>query len=168
VWEISFTNVCDRDQVCGSDPGQAMPKGNPNRPCEASTKFVLSIGPASKPREAPQKMTPLQNDPQQQQRETKHRKCRVTRGGKRSPDSESARRELSKSGLAYFGSRKSDFASDSGRGTTAGAPTRTRVRPNQNQCATETLSRTPYRSRYWGNVLKKCFGSVSGRRCSLW
>jgi hypothetical protein len=46
------------------------------------------------------KMTPLQNDPQQHQHEAKNRKCRVSRGGKWSPDSESVRRELSKSDLA--------------------------------------------------------------------
>jgi hypothetical protein len=33
---------------------------------------------------------------------TKKRKVRVSRGGKRSPDSGSARRELSKSGLVFF------------------------------------------------------------------
>ena len=81
-----------------------------------------------------EQMTPLQNDPQQHQREAKHRKCRVSRGGKRSPDSESARRELSKSGLAsQCGPQKCDFASNSGGGTTAGAPKWTRVRPRRNQ-----------------------------------
>jgi hypothetical protein len=45
------------------------------------------------------RMTSLQNDPQQHPCEAKHRKCRVPRGGKRSLDSEYARRELSKSGL---------------------------------------------------------------------
>jgi hypothetical protein len=44
-------------------------------------------------------MTPSQNDLQQHQREAKSRNSRVPRGGKRSPDSESAHRELSKSGL---------------------------------------------------------------------
>jgi hypothetical protein len=44
-------------------------------------------------------MTPLQNEPQQHQREAKHRQIRVPHGGKRSPDSEPPRRELSKSGL---------------------------------------------------------------------
>jgi hypothetical protein len=54
-------------------------------------------------------MTPLQNDPQQHHREAKHRKYRVPRGGKRGPDSEVARRELSKSGLAsHFGPQKND------------------------------------------------------------
>ena len=38
--------------------------------------------------------------PQQHEREATNRKCRVRRAGKRSPDSESARRELSKSGRA--------------------------------------------------------------------
>ncbi len=40
--------------------------------------------------------TTLQNDPQQHQREATHRTFRVSRGGRRSPDSESVRRELSK------------------------------------------------------------------------
>jgi hypothetical protein len=44
----------------------------------------------------------------------KNRKYRVSCGGKRSPESESARRELSKSGLAsHFGTQKCDFT---GRG----------------------------------------------------
>jgi hypothetical protein len=47
--------------------------------------------------------------PQQHQCEAKKRKFRIPRGGKRGPDSESARRELSKSGLAsHF--RKKSFA----------------------------------------------------------
>jgi hypothetical protein len=46
-------------------------------------------------------MTPLQNDPQQQQCEAKNRKCRVPHGVKRIPDSESAHGELSKSGLDF-------------------------------------------------------------------
>jgi hypothetical protein len=67
-------------------------------------------------------MTPLQNDPQQPQREAKSRKCRVSSSGKRSPDSDSLRRELSKSGLASpFGRRKCDFASNSG-GVSCGDP----------------------------------------------
>jgi hypothetical protein len=45
--------------------------------------------------------------------EAKHRNFRVSRGGKRSLDSESARRELSKSGLAsHFGPPKCDFTRD--------------------------------------------------------
>ena len=89
-------------------------------------------------------MTPFQNDPQQHQREAKHRNFRVPRGGKRSPDSDSALRELSKSGLASdCGPQKCDFARNSGGGTTAGAPTWTRVRPRRNQCTTQALSRTP-------------------------
>ena len=149
-------------------------------------------------------MTPLQNDPQQHQRGAKGRKCRIPCGGKRSPDSESACRELSKSGLAshvgphtcsltsnsgggttaggtkvdpgpakapkwtrvrprhnqlclihmktqqsglgsYLGPQTCDFTSNSGGGTTTGAPKHTRVRPGRIQCATEELSRTPYR-----------------------
>jgi hypothetical protein len=45
-------------------------------------------------------MAPMKNTPKQHQREAKHRTCRVPRGGKGRPDSESARRKLSKSGLA--------------------------------------------------------------------
>ena len=60
------------------------------------------------------KMTPLQNDPQQHQREAKNLIFRVSCGGKRSPDSESPRREISKSGVAsHFGPQKCDFT---GRG----------------------------------------------------
>jgi hypothetical protein len=62
-------------------------------------------------------MAPLQNDPQQHQREAKNPKYRVPRGGKRSPDSESARRELSKSVLAsHVGPQKRDVMSNSGGG----------------------------------------------------
>ena len=80
--------------------------------------------PAANTRENPSKnhnyMTPLQNDPQQHQREAKHREFRVARGSEWSTDSESARPELSKSGLASnFGSHKCDFPSNSG-----GAPRR--------------------------------------------
>jgi hypothetical protein len=71
-----------------------------------------------------------QNDPQQHQREAKNRKCRAPHGGKRSPDSESARRELPKSGLdSHVGPQKYDFIKKSGWGTTAGAPTCTRAPP---------------------------------------
>ena len=57
-------------------------------------------------------MTPLQNDPQQHQREANNREFRIPRGGKRSPDSASARRELSKSGFAsHVGLLKCDFTS---------------------------------------------------------
>jgi hypothetical protein len=80
-------------------------------------------------------MTSLQNDPEQHQREVKHRANRtshgsecvmhpprgggatnrkfdVSRGSEWSPDSESALRELSKSGLAsHFAPRTCDFAS---------------------------------------------------------
>jgi hypothetical protein len=56
-------------------------------------------------------------DPQQHQREAKNRKCRVPRGGKRSPDSESVRRELSKSGLpSHAGPQKRDFTGDDSGG----------------------------------------------------
>jgi hypothetical protein len=69
-------------------------------------------------------MTPLQNDPKQHQHEAKHRKGRIPCGGKRSPGSESARRELSKSGLASrFGPQKCDFPSNSAGGTTGGGTT---------------------------------------------
>jgi hypothetical protein len=75
-------------------------------------------------------MTPLQNDPQQHQCDATHRKHRVSRAGKRCPDSESVRRELSKSGLAsHFRQHKCGFASNSGGGTTAGVPKWPRVRP---------------------------------------
>jgi hypothetical protein len=75
-------------------------------------------------------MTPLQNDPQQHQREAKHRTFSVPHGVEWSPDSNSARTLLQKSGLdAEFGSRKFDFTSNSGGGTTAGAPTPTRASP---------------------------------------
>jgi hypothetical protein len=66
-------------------------------------------------------MTPLQNDPQQHQREAKIRKYRVPRGGKRSPDSESAHRELSKSCIgSYFGPQTFDFTSSNGGGPRLG------------------------------------------------
>jgi hypothetical protein len=44
---------------------------------------------------------PLQNDPQQHQREAKDRKCRASRGPYLSPDSESAGKALQKSGLGF-------------------------------------------------------------------
>jgi hypothetical protein len=53
-------------------------------------------------------------------------------------------RELSKSGLAsHFGPQTCDFVSNSGGGTTAGAPTCTQVRPSRNQCTAEALSKPP-------------------------
>jgi hypothetical protein len=62
-------------------------------------------------------MTPLQNDIQQHQRRATNRKHRIPCGGKRNPDSESARRELSKSGIAsHFGTQKIEFKSNSGFG----------------------------------------------------
>jgi hypothetical protein len=70
-------------------------------------------------------MTPLQNDPQQHQREAKHRKCRVSRWPDLSPDSDSARKALQKSGLgSELGKHKFDSHATSGRdgGTTTGAP----------------------------------------------
>jgi hypothetical protein len=80
--------------------------------------------------------TTLQNDPKQHKREANHRTRRVSRGGTRSPDSESARRELSKSGLASHSCPQTcDFTSNSGGGT--------RIRPSRIQYATEELSRTP-------------------------
>jgi hypothetical protein len=61
-------------------------------------------------------MTPLQNDPQKHKRMAKHRNVRVQRGGKRSPDSEPARREFSKPGLgSNFGPQTCDFAGRDGR-----------------------------------------------------
>jgi hypothetical protein len=91
-------------------------------------------------------MTPLQNDTQEHQREAKHRTCRVSRGGKRSPDPELAHRVLSKSDLAsHVVPRACDFTSNFDGGTTPGTPTCSRVRPSRNQCTTEALSRTPYR-----------------------
>jgi hypothetical protein len=84
--------------------------------------------------------------PQQHQCGAKKRKFRVSHAEKPSPDSESARRELSKSGVAFHvGPQKCDVTSESGGGTTVGAPTWTRVRPRRNQCTTEAVSRTPYR-----------------------
>jgi hypothetical protein len=60
-------------------------------------------------------ITPLQNDPQQHHREAKHINFRVSRAGTRSPDPESVRRELSKSGLAsHFGQQTCGFASRGG------------------------------------------------------
>jgi hypothetical protein len=59
------------------------------------------------------------------------------------PALEAACRELSKSGLAsYVGPHNNDFTSNSGRGTTAGTQTCTRVRPSRIQCTTTKLSRT--------------------------
>jgi hypothetical protein len=74
----------------------------------------------------------------------KNRKCRISRSKKRSPDSESAHRELPKSGLAsQFVPQTCDFIRNSGGGTTAGAPKLPWVRPRRNRCTTEALSRTP-------------------------
>jgi hypothetical protein len=89
-------------------------------------------------------MTPLQNDPQQHQHEAKKRKCRVSRGGKRSPDSESVRQELSKSGLAsHLGSQKRDVTSNSGEG----APRRGHQRaPGPGQTGSSVLQ-NKYRER---------------------
>jgi hypothetical protein len=101
-------------------------------------------------------MTPLQNDPQQHQRDAKHQKFRAPHGGKPSPDSESARKALQTSGLgSHIGPQTCDFTSNSGGGTTAGAPTHARVRPSRNQCTTETISRTSYRVRCWGKIVEK-------------
>jgi hypothetical protein len=59
--------------------------------------------------------------PQQHQCEATTRKHRVSHAGKRSPDSESARRELSKSCLAcHCDPQTCDFTSNSGGGTTRG------------------------------------------------
>jgi hypothetical protein len=78
--------------------------------------------------------TPLQNDPQQHQREATNRKCRIPCGGKRSPHSESAGRELSKSGLgSKFGPQTCEFTRTSGGGTTAGTPTCSRFRTSRIQ-----------------------------------
>jgi hypothetical protein len=66
-------------------------------------------------------MTPLQNDTHKHQCEANDQKCRIPRGGERSPDSESARRQLSKPGTAsYVGQQKCVFLGNSGGGTTAG------------------------------------------------
>jgi hypothetical protein len=112
--------------------------------------------PPPSPRPPAHKMTPLQNDPQPPQREPKHRTFRVSRGSEWSPDSESARRELSNSGLASnSGPQKYDCVSNSDGGTTTGAPRWTRVRSRRNQCTTETFSRTPYRLRCLGKHTNK-------------
>jgi hypothetical protein len=88
-------------------------------------------------------MTPLQNDPQQHQRNAKEQKGHLPRGWKRSPDSDSQRNVLQKSSLdSKFGPQNINVTSNSGAGTTAGAPTCTRVRPRRFQSTTETLSRT--------------------------
>jgi hypothetical protein len=62
-------------------------------------------------------MTPLQNDPQQHQREAKRRKLRVSRGHDLSPDSDAARKTLQKSGLGSdSGPQKNDFSFGPGWG----------------------------------------------------
>jgi hypothetical protein len=113
--------------------------------------------------------TPLQNDPQQHQREAKHRTFRVSLTPDPSPDSDSARNLVQKSGLdSHVGPQQCDFASNSGGGTTAGAPTRTRVRPSRNHCTTETLSRTPYRWRCWGESAPIRAETLSGGQDKLY
>jgi hypothetical protein len=126
------------------------------------------------------RMTPLQNDPQQQHGAT-NRKCRVPPAGKRSRDSESTCREFSKSSLAsHVGSRKRDVAGRGGGplpevlpvlsgihasgagGTTTGAPTRPRVRPSPIQCTTETLSANPYRLCRLGNYRDPAIAGAAG------
>jgi hypothetical protein len=64
-------------------------------PCRWTT---FRLGAREPPHLPPCTMTPLHNDSQQHQREPKNRDFRVSRGGKRSPDSELVRRELSRSG----------------------------------------------------------------------
>jgi hypothetical protein len=127
-------------------------------------------------------MTPLQNDPQQHQREAKNLEVRVPCGGKRSQDSESLRRELSKSGLAsHVGPQKCDFAGRGGGplpevltvpsgirasevgGTTAGAQSRTRVWPSRIQCTTEEVSRVPIASSVGGKIKRKTTPAVAAR-----
>ena len=121
-------------------PGRPCTHGSQAAPHPMSGQPRPGGAAGTRKQRKPQKMAPLQNDPQQHQREAKNRKCRISRGGKRSPDSESARRELSKSGLAsHVGPQKCDFASNSGGGTTTGTPKCTRVRPRRNQCTTEAL-----------------------------
>jgi hypothetical protein len=48
-----------------------------------------------------------------------------------------------RSRFSCWSTKKRDFTSDFGGGTTAGAPTWPRVRPRHNQCCTEAVSRTP-------------------------
>jgi hypothetical protein len=89
-------------------------------------------------------VTTLQNDPQQHQCGAENRKLRIQHAGRRSPNSESVCREISKSGLApHCGPRNYDFTSDSDGETTAGAPMCTRVRPSRIQGITETSLRKP-------------------------
>jgi hypothetical protein len=79
-------------------------------------------------------MTLMQNDAQQHQREANQRQIRVVRGGKRSPDSEAACRELSNSGLdSHVLLQTCDSTSNFGGGTTTWAATCTRVRPSRIQ-----------------------------------
>jgi hypothetical protein len=100
-------------------------------------------------------MTLLQNGPPT--REAKKPKCRVPHDGKRSPDSESAYRELSKSSLqSHCGTLTCDFTSNSGGDTTTGAPKRTRVHPSRIHYATEEVSRTPYRKIFLENKSTMC------------
>jgi hypothetical protein len=75
----------------------------------------------------------------------------VSRGSEWSPDSESARRELSKSARFSFWSTKMRLHEQLLGGATAGVPTCTRVRPSRIQYATEEFSRTPIASAVGGN-----------------
>jgi hypothetical protein len=113
-------------------------------------------------------MTPLRNDPQQHQREAKHRHVRDSRTPDLSLDSDSARKALQKSGFgSYFGQQNCDFASRRGGPlpesfgcrleyvprwsgeTGAGTPRRakwTRALPSRIKYI--TLPRNPIRNRY--------------------
>jgi hypothetical protein len=125
----------------GSSSKHAVESSSPTFTCPKSTG-------RPRPSRACNAMTPLQNDPQQHRREATRLNFRVSCAGQRSPDSESARRELSKSGLAcHVGPQACTFTSHSGGGSTVGAPTWTRVRPRRTHCTTETVSRNPYRLR---------------------
>jgi hypothetical protein len=93
-------------------------------------------------------MTPLQNEPQQHQREAKHRRFRVPCGGRRSPDSDFARNLLQKSGLGFhFGPQNSDFTSNSGGGTAEEAKNRVSHGPDlgpdsEKRCRNQMLDST--------------------------
>jgi hypothetical protein len=127
-----FVEICDTFMMpLSTVVSRPLPLPTPPTLCETKQRYPL-VGNARPP-----------NPPHPETLEW-HR-CRMTpnstnerrtienvasRAGKRSPDSESACRELSKSGLAfYFDSQNCGFASNCGGGTTAGPPRWIRIRP---------------------------------------